>query len=299
MARSGASIPRSVNPWFIVQLAYETYVRGCVPGCSHPPTVFARHLMLTPGEKNWRMNADQRDPEPHEAAERRPLLIEVMGPAAVGKTSLVRTLRSKDDRIRAGLDVPRTRWFPLLAGKVATLLPVWVLRYRRDRWFTWNELKSIAFLDAWYRASQRQTFPDALATVIDHGPVYRLARLREFGPSIVRSEPFQRWWRASLDGWLNALDIVVWLDAPDVILLRRVEERGHWFLSEDRPNADKREFLARYRRAFTETFGMGTGHEPRVIRLRSDQYSLTEMADEVLTALGSAEARSGSEGSHE
>jgi hypothetical protein len=255
--------------------------------------------MLIHGETDWRMNADQQDPEQHETAQRRPLLIEVMGPAAVGKTSLVRTLRSKDDRIRAGLDVPRTRWFPLLAGKVATLLPVWVLRYRRDRWFTWNELKSIAFLDAWYRASQRQTFPDALATVIDHGPVYRLARLREFGPAIVRSEPFQRWWRASLDGWLNALDVVVWLDAPDEVLLRRVDQRGHWFLSDDRPSEDKREFLARYRRSFAETFDMGTGGEPRVIRLRSDQYSLTEMADEVLTALGSAEAWSRSERSHE
>jgi hypothetical protein len=245
------------------------------------------------------MNADQQDPERVETSERRPLLVEIMGPAAVGKTSLVRTLRSKDDRIRAGLDVSRTRWFPSLVGKVASLLPVWVLGYRRDRWFTWNELKSIAFLDAWYRASQRQTSPDALVTVIDHGPIYRLARLREFGPAVARSEPFQRWWRASLDAWLNALDIVVWLDAPDAVLLRRVEERGHWFLSDDRPSEDKREFLARYRRAFAETFEMGAGDESRIIRLRSDKYSPTEMADEVLTALGSAVAWSPrSEGSN-
>jgi len=209
-----------------------------------------------------------------------------MGPAGAGKTSLVRTLRSKDQRIRTGFDVPRSGWFPFLIGKVAVLLPVWLLGYRRDRWFTWNELKSMAFLDAWLRAARRPASSDG-PTVLDHGPVYRLARLREFGPSVVRSERFQRWWRACLDGWLSTLDIVVSLDAPDSVLLERVETRGHWYLSADVPSEEKGEFLAGYRRAFVETFETGSAGKPRLLRFRSDRYGPDEIADEVLSVLAS------------
>lgn len=232
------------------------------------------------------MDAHDQDLEPNDATtERGALIVEVMGPAAAGKTSLVRTLRARDDRIRAGFDVPRIRWFPFVVGKVAVLLPSWLLHYRRDRWFTWNELKSMAFLDAWLRVLRRQTPTAAVATVLDHGPVYRLARLREFGPSVTKSERFQRWWAASLDGWLSALDVVVSLDAPDTILLKRVQERGHWYLSADRPEEEKEEFLARFRRAFAETLETGTADMPRFLHVRSDQHSLDEIADEVSAAL--------------
>ena len=92
------------------------------------------------------MDANDRNLDPNDATTwRRALVVEVMGPALAGKTSLVRSLRARDDRIRAGFDVPRIRWFPFVVAKVAGLLPAWLLHYRRDRWFTWNEMKSMAF----------------------------------------------------------------------------------------------------------------------------------------------------------
>lgn len=217
---------------------------------------------------------------------RRALVVEIMGPAAAGKTSLVRTLRAHDDRIRAGFQVPRFRWFPSVMGKIAILFPSWLLHYRRDRWFTWNEMKSMAFLDAWLRVARGRASTVTVATVLDHGPVYRLARLREFGPAVTESERFQRWWRGSLEGWLSALDIVVSLDAPDAVLLRRVDERGHWYLSADRSEEEKEEFLTRFRKAFAETLAAGTVELPTFLHVRSDQHTLDEIADEVSAALG-------------
>ncbi len=234
------------------------------------------------------MDADDHDLEMNDVTtERRALVVEVMGPALSGKTSLVRSLRARDDRIRAGFDVPRIRWFPFVVAKVAGLLPAWLLHYRRDRWFTWNEMKSMAFLDAWLRAARRQRPAAAVTTVLDHGPVYRLARLREFGPAVTRSERFQRWWRASLEGWLSALDLVVSLEAPDVTLLGRAKERGHWYLSAGHREEEKEEFLARFRTAFAQTLEAGTADMPRVLHVRSDQHTPDEIADEVSAVLGS------------
>jgi hypothetical protein len=180
-----------------------------------------------------------------------------------------------------------------VVAKVAGLLPSWLLHYRQDRWFTWNEMKSMAFLDVWLRAARRQRPTNAVTTVLDHGPVYRLARLREFGPAVTGSRRFQRWWRASLEGWMGALDLVVLLEAPDVTLLGRAKERGHWYLSADHRDEEKAEFLARFRRAFAQTLEARAADMPRVLHVRSDQHTPDEIADEVSAALRS-EARGSS-----
>lgn len=215
---------------------------------------------------------------------RRPLLVEIIGPAAAGKTSLLRVLCSTDDKIRAGLDIGPLRSFSALVRKVGLFVPVWVRDRSHHRWFNRKEVKSIVFLEAWYRELEQPGSTDVLAAVFDHGPLYRLARLREFGPEITRTEPFERWWRACRDRWVGALDLVVWLDASDGVLLQRVQDRGHQYLDATPSGEDKHEFLARYRRAFAEVLEQGAAERPRMLLFRSDQKSVDEIADEVLAA---------------
>ncbi|HXF37459.1 MAG TPA: hypothetical protein VNO17_09805 [Actinomycetota bacterium] len=238
-----------------------------------------------------RRNPD-RDPR-RLAAPGSALLVEVMGPAGAGKTSLVRAMRALDPEIRAGLGVGRAVWFPILVAKVVRLVPLWLLRSPRGRWFTWNELKSMSFLDAWLRAARRR--PPGAAVVLDHGPVYRLARLRAFGPPIVRTPSFARWWRRCLEGWWGALDLIVHLDAPDEVLLERVGARGHWYLSGEDPTEEKVDFLRRYRRAFDETLAEAGSGGPVVLRVRSDRARSEAIAADVLRELRGpgAEARTG------
>ncbi len=227
----------------------------------------------------------------NDTADRRPLLVEIIGPAAAGKTSLLHALCSADDKIRAGLDIGRIRFLSTLVGRVGPLLPIWVRDHRHDRWFSKRELKSIAFVDAWYRNIQEGGSADRSAVVFDHGPLYRLSRLREFGPEIARSERFERWWRASRERWMDALDLVVWLDAPDGVLLERVQARGHRYLDATPSREDKDQFLARYRGAFAKIFERGAAEGPRMLRFRSDQRSVGDIAGEVLDAFASESTR--------
>ncbi|HZD80515.1 MAG TPA: hypothetical protein VE646_10820 [Actinomycetota bacterium] len=222
----------------------------------------------------------------------RPVLVELMGPATAGKTSLARALRSREGRVAAGVRVPRRIWFPRLVLRLAGLVPIWLRARPRGRWFTWNEMKSIAFLDSWLRAVQRGTWSASPLVVLDHGPIYRLARLREFGPPLARSERFGRWWRTMLDGWAHALDLIVSLDAPDEVLLGRVERRGHWYLSSEPSVEQQRAFLERYRRAFAEVLEMAGDAAPALLPVRSDQRAPEQIAQQVLAVTGRIEGRS-------
>jgi hypothetical protein len=219
---------------------------------------------------------------------RRPLVVEIMGPAAAGKTSLVRALCATDDRIRAGLAIGPVRFSTAFVRKVVPLVPVWAIDHRNDRWFNRREMKSIAFLEAWHRELEERRPYGVAATIFDHGPVFRLARLREFGPEIARSDTFERWWVASRDRWMDTLDLLVWLDAPDEVLLQRVGERGHGYL-DAASGEDKHEFLARYRRIFAEIVDRGSMDRPRLLRIRSDQRPVGKIAEDVLAAFAAVE----------
>jgi hypothetical protein len=222
----------------------------------------------------------------------RPLIVEIVGPAAAGKTTLIRLLCGDGHEIRSGIDVASIRSAGVFSAKAASFLPVWLLQRPRGRWFTWREVKSLAFLDLWYREVERGRPSGVVATLLDHGPLYRLTSLREFGPEMAHSKRFERWWSAAFDRWRGTVDIVVWLDAPNEVLLERVERRGHWYLSADRSMEDKHEFLGRYRGALTtmlERFGEG---DPTVLRFDTERTSATEIADRVLEALVSRPAAS-------
>lgn len=215
----------------------------------------------------------------------RPLIVEIMGPAAAGKTTLIRMLCTDGEEIRSGIDVASIRSAGVFTAKAASFLPVWLLRRPRGRWFTWREVKSLAFLDLWYREVERGRPSGVLATLLDHGPLYRLASLREFGPEMAHSKRFERWWFAALDRWRGTVDLVVWLDAPDELLLERVERRGHWYLSADRSIEEKHEFLCRYRGALTAMLEGFAEGGPTVLRFGTERRSAREIADRVLEAL--------------
>jgi len=155
----------------------------------------------------------------------RPLILEVAGPAGAGKSTLVRALVARDPRIRVVPLPPRVDLVPLYVRRAAELLPTYLLHYRGTRWFTRQEAKAMALVDAWQRRVDRRPSHDDGTLLFDQGPVFRLAVLSGFGPPITTSAVFTELldrWRSS---WADRLDVVAWLSAPDDVLLHRIRTR--------------------------------------------------------------------------
>jgi hypothetical protein len=153
----------------------------------------------------------------------------------------------------------------------AMMFPAFLTQYRSDRWFSREELRAIAYLGAWAELLDESRSPESSVTILDHGPVFRLATLREFGPAVAQSAAFERWWRQASQRWRRILDAVVWLDAPDDLLVQRIRFREKDHIVKKCEDAEARRFLGRYRTGLESVLqGLMQGRLARVLRLSGD-----------------------------
>ena len=223
-------------------------------------------------------------------------VVELLGPAAVGKSSLMEALTEYDEKFVVGVGLRRRRIGHVLyfLGNALLLLPMILRQFRKVRWFTWKEIKMLVYLKGWHHVLRRQTRNGSIV-LMENSAVFMLIRLRAFGPGNLRSRSFDRWWAGMLKQWGNTLDMVIWIDAPDEILLERVHARGrrHRVMTKSREEAS--EFFARYRRSYEEVISaLVANHGTRLLRLDTHQESLSQLRDKVLAAYDLGHIKSGS-----
>ena len=215
--------------------------------------------------------------------EQLPLVVEIIGPAGAGKTTLLRALSRRRKTIKPGIHPSKIKQFPFFIRNMFSLLPPYLRQYGHSRWFNWREIRSMAYLKATLQVLEQQAANNGMVTVLDHGPMYRLAFLRALGPEITTSQRYTKWWRSLLNEWTATIDIVIWLDAPNDILLERIRARDQRLSIEDKCDQEAYGYLIQYR-TFLEDIIAESVTDRRVTLLRFDtnQESVEQIVDEVL-----------------
>ena len=210
------------------------------------------------------------------------LLVELVGVAGAGKTTLLKSLKQRDPRLCADVRVPQLKRLELLLRHTLRFGPL-LLRSPRARWLSWHELRLMAYIEGWQSSGLEKR---TRRTVFDHGPIFILALLRAFGPPLVASDAFESWWKAARSAWARALDLVVWLDAPDAVLLPRIDGRDQRHVIKHKPEETASEFLARYRKGYERLLGeMGEEGHYRLIRFDTSRTPIEAIAEEVLNVI--------------
>jgi shikimate kinase len=216
------------------------------------------------------------------------LVVELAGLAGAGKTTLALALRQSNQRFTIGVRLGRTGYLPFAVSITRFFLPVFLRQYRHSRWFTWEEMRAMIYLKAWHHVVSRQRSEAGTVAILDHGPVYRLAWLHEFGPEIVRSRRFAQWSDNVLNQWAASLDFVVWLNAPDAVLVERIAARDRWHVVKGKSEQETYQFLARYRASYDQVLSKLTANGgPKVLRFDTYQESLDQILDNLLECIGS------------
>ena len=219
---------------------------------------------------------------------KRSLILELVGPAGSGKSTLLKILGERDNRIQAGLCIPKRRYIK----QAFLLLPTFLRIHRPFRGILWKEMKRILYLKTLRQLLEQEATKNCKAIFLDEGPIYMLSRLRVFGGDAIQGLSFDKWWQSAIAQWANTVDAIVWLDAEDAVLAHRIRTRNQPYPVEDITDSSIYRFSARYRAAFGQVISeLTAGDGPEVIKFVTDFQSPEQIADKLLLLPGNGKSR--------
>ncbi len=216
-----------------------------------------------------------------------PVIVELVGLAGAGKTTLSRLLSRDREGVQIAPDIElrKLAHIPVFVQHISDWLPLYLQGRSSRRQLSWEELKYITYLKSWPGMLRREPSNRGKVILLDHGPIFRLATLLGFGPELLRSEGVQDWWSRLYRQWAFTIDIIVWLDTDEDTLVERINAREQKHDVKGRDRAEAREFLMRYRVAYLRTLRrMMDFRQPRLLKFDTSQAPVEEIAREVLAA---------------
>ncbi len=213
----------------------------------------------------------------------RPLVVELVGPAGVGKSALAERLLARHDVMRASIwNLPRALLLESGVRSLPELLRLCVMTRSLPR----EELKQIVRLNA-LRLYVGRRVAGARVVVLDEGPVFALSWLRVFGHPRLQNGQAEPWWRATYAVWAALLDRLVLLDAPEPALTSRIRERNKpadiFRAMSDEEIGD---VVGRYRIGFERVLtGLARAGGPPPVTLATTETTPGRLGDAVLELL--------------
>jgi thymidylate kinase len=217
------------------------------------------------------------------------IIAEIAGPSGAGKSTVSSAINLRDVGVEAGLTVWRMPTTSLLTSGVTSIPDLLRLGFegpilRKD------ELKQVIRLDAFYKLLKRRAVENGdrySALMLDEGVVFAISKLRADIGGHGRTREMKMWEEKVLDRWSSILDAVVWLDAPDDLLIHRVRTRKKTHRMKNKPDDVIRDFLKRYRQAYEGVIGELTRRNNiNVLRFDSEETNSEMIADEILRVFG-------------
>ena len=214
------------------------------------------------------------------------MVVELLGPAGSGKTSLLHALRARDPGIRGDPRRPGWQRWQLGVTSAVAMVPASLALFRAARLSWWTTLRQLERAETFATTVTQGLASGGTAVVLDEGPLYSLARLRLVDPGTPFPPHAERHWQRCVAQWRHTLRLIVWLDAPDAELARRIRQRDKPHRIKHQTDFGIAELLGRYRDAYDHVLSaLGAAGGPPVLRLDTSELPFSALADQVLGTL--------------
>ncbi|HLZ45771.1 MAG TPA: hypothetical protein VKQ05_08845 [Gemmatimonadales bacterium] len=213
----------------------------------------------------------------------RAVVVELVGPAGAGKTTLAKGVTAVDATVRSGLSLwglPRRQLMRSAIALAPTILGAGINRTPLRA----GELAQMIRLGALQRVVEEEATRHRVI-ILDEGPVFALSWLDVFFHRNGERVPAS-WRRRVVAEWSDLLDVVVFIDASDITLANRIRTREKDHMVKGMPDEEIFGFSAGFRRAFERAVGefADAGHI-LVDSLKTDAGPVDESTARLMTKL--------------
>ena len=201
---------------------------------------------------------------------RQPVVVELVGPAGAGKSTLAQNVHRSDSSVHVGPNLWGLPRFRLMRGAIA-LVPTIVLSAVRKRRLRWREITQMIRLDALRRVLRRMKSRHRII-LLDEGPVFGISWL-DIAFAKRGTQAPARWRRRAVKRWSRLLDSVIFLDASDKQLAGRIRTRAKRHRMVQGSDVAIRRFTDGFRKAFERVIDeMKTTGHLAVDQVRTDGH---------------------------
>jgi thymidylate kinase len=208
--------------------------------------------------------------------------MEILGVAGTGKSTLALALAERygECEVADSLHTRMPAHWPVVVKGMPRVLPILARTAGARPALSWDEVKYLVYVSEWNRYLRTRRRHRSGIVVLDQGPIFALARLLWGRKPATSSVAFETWMTRSLARWCTELDLIVWLDAPDDLLLERINHRERGHEAKSRTPQAARELLQRHRDAYgyllSEISRLGS---PPIHRLDTSASPPTRLVD--------------------
>jgi thymidylate kinase len=220
------------------------------------------------------------------------MVVELVGVAGVGKSTLFGTLEEKGfPRIKCLYTPPvwKISTTPFYLKNILSLLPI-ILRqiFNSDRRLSRREIAFLAILNGWHKELRKDIAKSKEIIIIDQGPISLIAHLSLWGPQSLFDSSMQKWWDKIYKSWEYAISAIVLMDTSDEELKRRVNHRPQDHFLKGEPDSQVIYWNSKYRILYDEILNRlsSNSQEIRIIRIDSGMNSVDAIMKIILPEFG-------------
>lgn len=221
--------------------------------------------------------------------------VELVGVAGTGKSTLTRSLCSEGAVCAETLHTRQLRHWPYVARAALPVAALTAAGGARPRRPGWEELKFALYASSWDRYL-RDTAPagPGRLVILDQGPVFALARILWGDSRMAATHRFDLWLDRTLRRWSSTLDAILWLDAPDAVILPRIDGRAQAHEVKGATADRAQDVLARHRAAYARVRqALETIGSPRIVDIDTSTGGPRRVAEIARHAIADAGAAAG------
>jgi hypothetical protein len=216
-----------------------------------------------------------------DSAPARLFLVELVGPAGAGKSTVFQSLLARDQAILRRPSLRKMRYAAIVAVNVVGALATLIRHGALERHGRTEQVLMMMYVQALPRILPGLGSTGGSTLVFDQGPLFLLTR-----PSLT-DERLATWRNGMFDTWAPLLDVVVFLDAPDELLRERINTRQKWHALKGAHGGSALDGLRTSRQVCERTIEAVAARPggPAILRFDTGTRSADEIADAILSAI--------------